>query len=38
MGKRDCRFDFIDWLCIAYCVLVALVFLANIVVHVIGPW
>lgn len=28
----------IDWLCLAYIVLVGLVIVANIVIHVIGPW
>lgn len=28
----------IDWLCIAYMVLVGLVLIANTVIHLIGPW
>jgi len=27
-----------QWLCVAYLVLAGLVFIANIVVHLIGPW
>lgn len=31
-------FTAIDWLCITYIVFVGLVLIANIVVHIVGPW
>lgn len=32
------EYEAIDWLCLAYMMLVGLVLVANIVIHVIGPW
>ncbi len=31
-------FTALDWLCVAYIVLVGLVLIANIVIHIVGPW
>jgi len=31
-------FTALDWFCVGYIALAVLVFIANIVVHIVGPW